>query len=433
MAHTHFCQSSTTDVINLSGKVKQMGKDHDDRQAEGTALMLRHGVHAVQGELEEALSTGMEAQEIFQEIGDTMREALTWYSLSEVHGVTGKFDAALFAQERSLNLWKQMDNEPGIVKAMFGLAELHLMLKNHTEPEKLVLQLGRYTHIRIKDELQRQVLFARLCLLARENKGDTNQRLGGEMLDKALRAVNKAIKMLELEEAPIYRGKAFLCRADVLTASGMYDQAIPVADEAKKAFQRCKDEHGENAKERGQGGEALVLAVVAKIHFAKGELRDANKLADDAVRLAVSCQDWKAEHWCKAILTKVEDAMQAVQVQMQAYAGPQLSPEELAELSAAPSMPAAASVVIPVKRGIDAELANRKLITMMQDMFVSDEDIFLDTDILETGLDSLSSLDLVGRLAKEFKGVHLSPTLLFDFPSIREIGLHIHEESLQNG
>merc|ERR1712070_812215 len=90
------------------------------------------------------------------------------------------------------------------------------------------------------------------------------------------------------------------------------------------------------------------------------------------------------------------------------------------------------AVAVPVKKSIDVEFANRKVVAMMIDMFSSDDEIHLDTDVLETGLDSLSSLDLVGQLSKEFKGVHLSPTLLFDFPCIREIGQHIHEASLEN-
>ena len=33
-----------------------------------------------------------------------------------------------------------MGNDPGIVKGLFGLAELHLLLKNSSEPEKIVEQ-----------------------------------------------------------------------------------------------------------------------------------------------------------------------------------------------------------------------------------------------------------------------------------------------------
>merc|ERR1719446_419773 len=100
IAHTNFCLDNNEDVMRLSEEVKEMSQSDEDRQAEGAALMLKHGVHAVNGELEEALQTGMEAQEIFREVGDTMREALTWYSLSEVHGVSEKLDAALYAQEQ---------------------------------------------------------------------------------------------------------------------------------------------------------------------------------------------------------------------------------------------------------------------------------------------------------------------------------------------
>jgi len=91
-----------------------------------------------------------------------------------------------------------------------------------------------------------------------------------------------------------------------------------------------------------------------------------------------------------------------------------------------------ATVTTVRRAGIDVEMANKKLIGLMIEMFDAEDDIHLDTDVLETGLDSLSSLELVGRLGKEFKGVHLSPTLLFDFPCIREIGQHIHEASLED-
>jgi tetratricopeptide (TPR) repeat protein/acyl carrier protein len=437
---TAFCTKSSEDeVVKMSSTVKDIAARDEDRQAHGIAIMMRHAHHAVKGELEEALTTGIEAQEIFQDVGDHMREALTWYSLSEIHIASGKLDAALYAQEQSLHIWKQLDDRSAIIKALFGLAELHLMLRNHVEPEKIVLQLGRHAQYRTKDELKRQILFARVCLLTREKKGEDNHRLGGEMLDKALRAVNKALRLLEEfreKPMPIYRGMAYLARAEVLVASGMYEQATAVAEEAKRSFVACKDSQGENSKECGEGGEALVLALIGTIHLKKGELREANRFADDAVRLAVACQDWKAEHRCSQLLSKVEEAVQS---KMAAYAGHVLTADELADMAAAgEATSASVSPVTPVAvskpKGIDAEVVHRKVLAMMTDMFISDDDqeIHLDTDVLETGLDSLSSLDLVGQLSKEFKGVHLSPTLLFDFPTIREIGKHVHEASLED-
>jgi len=366
-----------------------------------------------------------EAQEVYKEVGDKTREALAWYSIAEVHSVTRQHDAALYAQEQSLLLWKQVGNDRGIVKAMFNLADLYLLLKNHTESEKLVLQLGRYTHAandaRAKDEMSRQILFLRVCLLARANEGEQNPRLGGEMLDKALRAANKALKLVQdMEDAPLCRGKAVLSRAEVLLASGLLDQAVMLAEEAKRCFQTVKDD-------AGQAGEALAMALIATVLFQKEELREANRLATDAVQLACSCQDWKAERRCVEVLTSVEKALQATVISVQ-YQG---LPAVAADTLVVPGAPQP-TVAVVQRVGVDVEVANKKLISMMIQMFDAEEDIHLDTDVLETGLDSLSSLELVGRLGKEFKGVHLSPTLLFDFPCIREIGQHIHEASLQD-
>merc|ERR1712106_780008 len=100
--------------------------------------------------------------------------------------------------------------------------------------------------------------------------------------------------------APLCRGRAELCRAEVLLASGLLDQTVMVAEEAKRCFRTAKDE-------AGQAGEALAMALIASVLFQKDELREANRLASDAVQLACACQDWKAEHRCVEVLTSVEE------------------------------------------------------------------------------------------------------------------------------
>merc|ERR1712196_127180 len=61
------------------------------------------------------------------------------------------------------------------------------------------------------------------------------------------------------------------------------------------------------------------------------------------------------------------------------------------------------------------------------DLIGSDE-LPADTPLMDAGLDSLAAVEFQGMLAKQFPGLQLPATLIFDFPSVSGIATHMDSE-----
>merc|ERR1719230_1866632 len=85
--------------------------------------------------------------------------------------------------------------------------------------------------------------------------------------------------------------------------------------------------------------------------------------------------------------------------------------------------------VEPAKpKGLDAAFVRKQLMTFVKDVMATDDELELDSPFMEAGMDSLSSVSLMSMVAKEFQ-MALSPSLVFDFPTVRALEEHLVEES----
>merc|ERR1719229_322212 len=79
----------------------------------------------------------------------------------------------------------------------------------------------------------------------------------------------------------------------------------------------------------------------------------------------------------------------------------------------------AAEVAKP--RGLNREMVQKKVMDSVRMIVTSDEeDLGMDSPLMEAGLDSLSSVELVTTLSREFQ-MAFSPSLMFDFPTAKQL------------
>jgi len=90
--------------------------------------------------------------------------------------------------------------------------------------------------------------------------------------------------------------------------------------------------------------------------------------------------------------------------------------------------PTSVAAAPPKPRGLDPAVVKHKVLDMVKNVISSDDDIETDSPFMEAGMDSLSSVELVSQVAKEFQ-MALSPALIFDFPTVRAMVDHIVDES----
>jgi len=89
---------------------------------------------------------------------------------------------------------------------------------------------------------------------------------------------------------------------------------------------------------------------------------------------------------------------------------------------------AAAQSVAAKPKGLDPAFVRKQLMTFVKDVMATDDELELDSPFMEAGMDSLSSVSLMSMVAKEFQ-MALSPSLVFDFPTVRALEDHLVEES----
>eukprot|EP00971_Amphidinium_carterae_P300693 5974541-Amphidinium_carterae.1 len=59
----------------------------------------------------------------------------------------------------------------------------------------------------------------------------------------------------------------------------------------------------------------------------------------------------------------------------------------------------------------------------------TDDELEADSPLMEAGMDSLSSVQMVSELAREFQ-MQMAPSLVFDFPTINALAADIVQTSL---
>merc|ERR1719401_1909136 len=84
--------------------------------------------------------------------------------------------------------------------------------------------------------------------------------------------------------------------------------------------------------------------------------------------------------------------------------------------------------VAAAPKGLDPAFVRKQLMTFVKDVMATDDELELDSPFMEAGMDSLSSVSLMSMVAKEFQ-MALSPSLVFDFPTVRALEEHLVEES----
>merc|ERR1711879_246799 len=85
--------------------------------------------------------------------------------------------------------------------------------------------------------------------------------------------------------------------------------------------------------------------------------------------------------------------------------------------------------VLNLSSGMDPAVVRNKISEIALQIIGDDEDIELDTPLMQAGLTSNTAVLLRDELSQDLPGINLPPTLLFDYPSISGIADFIVEKA----
>merc|ERR1711879_568816 len=252
-----------------------------------------------------------------------------------------------------------------------------------------------------------------LELLLKEDPGDISNPSPpfAKARDVAVRAANEATKLAGKAMDKLLRAYAVFWRGRVLASAGRGNDALRCSMDAEKIFKDQKD----------MTGEAQALIMQAYLYDAMKEKDKGLDCANKALEIAREAGDNESEASALEAVKKLEAkpvVMQQVMVQ---------DWQPMAQQGGAPQQ--AASVAKPQPKGLDPKIVNKKIMDMVQNVLASDDEISGDSPFMESGMDSLSSVQLVSEVSREFQ-MSLAPSLVFDFPTVNALTQHLVEESM---
>jgi len=239
-------------------------------------------------------------------------------------------------------------------------------------------------------------------------------------VEKALRPAKEAVIVAKATGKKSLISRALFQLGEVHLMSYKLGLAMATAKEALEIFRELGDRVGETA--------AVIL--MAETHYAGGRMDKAQETVIEGIGFAQSCGDRHKELYGNQLLEKIKESRRVVlQPVMQQMVPMQLAPQ--ADVPVAPQ--AAKDVVSQAKKqvGLDANMVSQTVQDMARQAIGVDEDLFLDSALMDSGMDILTAVSFRNGLQQGL-GVKLPSSLMFDYPTMREVSRRIVELSIEN-
>ncbi len=256
-----------------------------DVRREGVVLNNVGGIHDLMGEPHLALGYFRQALDVHQRLGNRRQEAAVWNNIASVHRRTGRLQEALQGYNASLEVRRELDDRRGQGRVLnnIGLTWLclgdaprardvlreALALRRESEDrrgEAITLHNLGLVHAELEkwDEalaFRTQALALRRTLRDRDGEAATLVAMGraaSELgrLDPARKHVEDALALLDENGNPWRRAQAWWTLGQVLTASGMPEEAVAALERSLKLYRATGDDVGE--------GDALLALARAE-------------------------------------------------------------------------------------------------------------------------------------------------------------------------
>jgi len=406
------------EALKAANSAAETAQQDDDKVGEAKAMMCTAFAHNFLDETSKALSACNDAQETYQEAGSLEGEAQALWMVAELKAFDSKFEAALEAAEERLSIYRELGDKKNEAKTCLLVASLHNREKNWEEAEKMVKE-AQAVAAKIDDadlETEIQLLLVQIYMDQAQDAGDKNAKT---LYGKAGKAAEEAVKSATKtgEKAP--KAMALYSKAQTMVMEDKLQDAQRTANEAEMLFK--------NVSEQGQ---AACLHLQGTLQLAFGTVDKALDTLDRALALSQSCKDIDLEYEISSSIYNVQRQIQPQQqmMVMDPAMMQQMMPAQGTDAGAVADPGAGAQSVAAKPKGLDPAFVRKQLMTFVKDVMATDDELELDSPFMEAGMDSLSSVSLMSMVAKEFQ-MALSPSLVFDFPTVRALEDHLVEES----
>jgi len=388
----------------------------ESKRGEAGALLVAATSCSMQGMVDEAVEKCLQAQDLFRAAQDLLGEGDACGFLAELHSGKQEFDAAVQAAERAIEVAQEYGSKRREAEALRLLTQVHLDARNFDQAERAATkakQLASLMEDR-KEMTCAQLLLTQVYLAVGADEEVPEQ--GPHPLEKALRSSAEAVTLSSRAGDRVLVAASRLARARLLSMTGRLHDAQRSAEEAVRWFRKAEDPLGEVKTLVLQGETALALNQKA----------EAKEFAESANELAMAMRDTQTQAEVADLLERIEKKMAPPKAVIQVQQIMSTADSDAPVVAAAAD--AGASMAKAKPKGLDAIMVQKKVMEITANLMAGDDDLENDSPFMEAGMDSLSSVQLMSELGKEFQ-MAMSPSLVFDFPTVRALTDHLVEES----
>mmetsp|Transcript_30122 Transcript_30122/g.64113 ORF Transcript_30122/g.64113 Transcript_30122/m.64113 type:complete len:1173 (+) Transcript_30122:59-3577(+) len=446
LVQVYLQKDQSADAITACGKAQSLFKEQDEWSWVARTHMTFCGVYRTTGDAAKAAGYAQRASWAFEDVGDKRGMSSALLEAAEIHFATAMLDRAL----RSAKKADQVLEGSGYPKSQAIALSLaaNIALANENPQEALVTASNAKALFHKVDDRRGEgaafqaIVNAHIDLIMLEaKKFETIKKpeveedpidYGGQPPDwqgdpvtedpweaAQIKAYEKVEAACEAAQKVAKEAVAAASKADDLElhASALHAQAqvFVMSHKADEALTCVNEAIALGRKNKDKRRESLSLVLSAEVFSQLGKTSEAISLAEQGLKMARKLGDDQAEKYAVEVVSLLTgEAPVSASSAGGAGGGDEGEGEELAE--AGGGLPP--SVVRECVRDECLQLIG-----------IDDKDMDDDTPLMDSGLDSLSSVEFRNSLAKTFN-MNLPATLTFDYPSIRALTEHVVETSI---
>jgi len=167
--------------------------------------------------------------------------------------------------------------------------------------------------------------------------------------------------------------------------------------------------------------------ITARAHLNRENGRTmAEEMANAALKLFKDCGDKAGQDIANEVLQEigVDKRPKFDMMQYQMMGQMEAAPQDM-------GAGVAQSVVVEKPKGLNAEMVQQTVQEMAKAAIGLDDAVYLDSPLMDSGMDSLTAVSFRNGLQQNL-GVKLPSSLMFDYPTMKEVAKRIVELSLED-
>lgn len=395
-----------------------------DRSREATCLLTAAGCLTNDNNLDQALQLADEAYDICREIEEPAGEAQALMAQAEIISQREDMETAVEKAKEMRRRGKDINYRLIEAQACKALANVYQSFERLVESVRAANEAVQLA----KKATYKPIIVEMMLLAVKVNSSLVLQDGAQVSMCGAEKAVRPAREAVTVAKATGKRSLVSTCLYQLAEVQLMSYQLGPAMGSAKEALDKFR-EGGDKA------GEAGAIILIAETHYAGGKHDKAEETVKEGIDLAAECGDQRKESYGKALLQQIQDSRRAQQEAAQA-ARPAMMPMHMLPPQAggpSPETPAAgSSAVVESKQvGLDPNMVSATVQEMAKQAIGVDDELFLDSALMDSGMDSLTAVSFRNGLQQQL-GVKLPSSLMFDYPTMKEVSNRIVELSIEN-